>query len=175
MSVSCKWGLTFILGSALLNFGTRAVNLGRGLRHLHDKNKVNLFQRWFRAGTPEQGKALLKYWATGHFYSCSLGLHIKFLRKVTRTYRSAKYQHNFSPVVQNIKVEEEKKWRIHEYAGHFLGGPGPPPEVVQDRPMFSDCVPEKLHLHGKKSGRLCQKWRPAWPFLEAPLAKWMSC
>ena len=108
MSVSCKWGLTFILESALLNFGTRAVNLGQGLRHLHDKNKVDLFQRWFRAGTPEQGKALLKYWATGHFYSCSLGLHIKFLRKVTRTYRSAKYQHNFSPVVQNIKVEEEK-------------------------------------------------------------------
>ena len=108
MSVSCKWGLTFILRSALLNFGTRAVNLGHGLRHLHDKNKVDLFQCWFRAGTPEQGRALLKYWATGHFYGGSLGLHIKFLRKVTRTSRSAKDQHNFSRVVQNIEVEEEK-------------------------------------------------------------------
>ena len=81
MSVSCKWGLTFILGSALLNFGTRAVNLGQGLRHLHDKYKVDLFQRWFRAGTPEQGKALLKYWPTGHFYSGSLGRHIKIPSK----------------------------------------------------------------------------------------------
>ena len=35
---------TFILGPALLNFGTRAVNLGHSLRHLHDKNKLNLFQ-----------------------------------------------------------------------------------------------------------------------------------
>ena len=29
---------------ALLNFGTRAVNLGHSLRHLHDKNKLDLFQ-----------------------------------------------------------------------------------------------------------------------------------
>ena len=67
MSVPCEWGLTFILGSALLNFGTQAVNLGHGLRHLHDKNKVDLFQCWFWAGTLEQKKALLNIEPTGIF------------------------------------------------------------------------------------------------------------
>ena len=28
----------------LLNFGSQAVNLGRGLRHLQDKHKFDLFQ-----------------------------------------------------------------------------------------------------------------------------------
>ena len=96
---------TFILGPALLNFGTRAVNLGHGLRHLHDKNKFDLFQCWFRAGTPEPGEALFKYWATGIFYSASWGLDIKFAPKVTPT----DDQHNFSRVVQNIEVAEVKK------------------------------------------------------------------
>ena len=50
---------TFILGSALLNFGTRAINLGHGLRHLHDKNEFDLFQCLFREGTPER-KGTLK-------------------------------------------------------------------------------------------------------------------
>ena len=35
---------TFILGPELLNFGSQAVNLGRGLRHLQDKHKFDLFQ-----------------------------------------------------------------------------------------------------------------------------------
>ena len=85
MSVSCKWGLKPHLHEIHFWAGTpkctRAVNLGHGLRHLHDKDKVDLFQRWFRAGTPEQGKALLKYWPTGHFYSGSLGRHIKIPSK----------------------------------------------------------------------------------------------
>ena len=50
---------TFILGSALLNFGTRTINLGHGLRHLHDKNEFDLFQCLFREGTPER-KGTLK-------------------------------------------------------------------------------------------------------------------
>ena len=49
---------TIILGSSLLNFGTRAVNLGHGLRHLHDKNEFDLFQCLFREGTPERKSTL---------------------------------------------------------------------------------------------------------------------
>ena len=45
---------TFTLGSALLNFGTRAVNLGHGLRHLHDNDEFDLFQCLVREGTPER-------------------------------------------------------------------------------------------------------------------------
>ena len=51
---------TIILGSSLLNFGTRAVNLGHGLRHLHDKNEFDLFNVYF-GKVPLKGKALLKY------------------------------------------------------------------------------------------------------------------
>ena len=50
---------TFILGSALLNFGKRAVNLEHGLRHLLDKNEFDLLQCSFREGTPER-KGTLK-------------------------------------------------------------------------------------------------------------------
>ena len=82
------WCLAIVVRTppaALLNFGTRAVNLGNSLRHLHDKNKLDLFQCWFRAGTPELGKALLKKWAAGHFYSGSRGLDIRFPPKVTHS------------------------------------------------------------------------------------------
>ena len=48
MSVSCKWGLKPHLHEIHFWAGTpkctRAVNLGHGLRHLHDKDKVDLFQ-----------------------------------------------------------------------------------------------------------------------------------
>ena len=45
---------TFILGPPFLNFSTRAVNLGHGLRHLHDKNEFDLCQCLFREGILER-------------------------------------------------------------------------------------------------------------------------
>ena len=88
---------TFILGSALLNFGKRAVNLGHGLRHLLDKNEFDLLQCSFREGTPERKGTVPE------------GLDIKFRPNITRTRRSAKDQDNFSRVVQNIEVVLVKK------------------------------------------------------------------
>ena len=34
----------FVSTAGTPKFGTRAVNLGHSLRHLHDKNKLDLFQ-----------------------------------------------------------------------------------------------------------------------------------
>ena len=47
---------------------------------------------------------------------CSLGALHDALRETLRLYK------HWS--------RRRKKWRIHEYAGYFLGGPRPPPEVV---------------------------------------------
>ena len=93
---------TFILGPPLLNFGTRAVNLGHGLRHLHDKNEFDLCQCLFREGILER-KGTLKILSHRAFLQ-------RFPRpKVTRTKRSAKDHDNFSRVVQNIDVIVVKK------------------------------------------------------------------